>query len=94
MYALVHVLQRNYQTTLDAMNSLSNKLSSSGTVSVADLPRYFLDECRSAEKLIEAINAQAKAAASRRQFKARLRENRGAAYMQYADVSANKRLRP
>ncbi len=80
--------QQEYVDTLDIMNNLTPILTERGSADLADLPERFRESCQRPERLVGAINAEARVFLTRRQYRARLRESRGAAYNQYYDISA------
>ena len=80
--------QEKYGDTVDVMNHLSPVLLSGGGAGIGDLPEWFLKSCDRADKLIGAVNTETRSFLTRRQYRARLDENRLTAFRQYSDVSA------
>ncbi|MGE4483490.1 MAG: SpoIIE family protein phosphatase [Oscillospiraceae bacterium] len=76
-----------YEQTLDVMNNLTPIMLTSGRIEEADFPDFFAETCENLPKLTAAINEELTALMYRRQYKSRLRDNIGAAYNQYADIS-------
>lgn len=79
---------KEYTSTLDALNSLSEKMLSAGKVEASDLPAYFTEQCDDADELVSAVNVELKGLTYRRQYRARLMNNQKAAFGQYADMAA------
>ncbi len=79
--------QREYQTTRDALNSVTGKLSDSGEIALSDLPDYFADGCRRYPALVAAVNSEARSLRQRRQFSRRLVYMREAGLSQYGGLS-------
>ncbi len=79
--------QEEYVETLDIMNSLTPVLTKKGFVDVGDVPERFASRCARAQLLCGEITNEARSYLSRRAFRARLKESRGAAYGQYMDIS-------
>lgn len=79
--------QSGYADTLDIMNGAAKAMTARGRLEKGDLPSRFLEKCLSPEAFIAAVNGELRSMLFRRQFRARLGENRAAAYGQYADVS-------
>lgn len=79
--------QERYVDTVDVMNHLIPVLKSAGKAELTDLPDHFTRSCGRTEALLAAVNAESKAYLTRLQYRARLRENRGAAFEQYNDVA-------
>ena len=77
--------QERYVDTVDVMNHLTAVLKT-GDAKPEDLPERFLADCDRPERLLAAVNAEARTYLTRQQYRARLRENRGAAFEQYNDV--------
>lgn len=78
--------QEKYVDTVDVMNNLTAVLRS-GQAKLDDLPEHFVQACDRSERLLAAINAESRAYLTRAQYRARLKESRGAAFEQYNDVS-------
>lgn len=79
--------QEQYVDTVEVMNNLTSVLEKRGSVELSDLPRHFAENCQRTERLVAAINAEARTFLTRRQYRWRLRESRGAAFEQYNCVS-------
>ncbi len=79
--------QEKYVDTVDVMNGLTPILVSRGSVELSDLPEHFTESCDRVESLVSAINAEARTVMTRRQYRARLRESREAAFAQYDHIS-------
>lgn len=79
--------QKKYVDTVDVMNNLTPILEKRGSVEAGDLPEHFAHSCERTGMLISAVNAEARTFLTRRQYRWRLRENRGAAFEQYKCVS-------
>ena len=77
----------NYMDTLSVFNDVSEQIRVRGMLKKEDLPGHFLERCHKAEELVIAVNGELRGQIYRRQFAARLRENRFAAYGQYQDLS-------
>jgi stage II sporulation protein E len=81
--------QRNYLDTLSVMNDATRAMLARSRLERGDLPQRFLEKCQSPGAFIDAVNAELRSMLYRRQLRARLLENRSAAYGQYrclADV--------
>lgn len=78
---------RDYSGTLDALNGLTPIMLARHTVGETDFPVHFRERCRHLDLLVAAVNQELRAMLYRRQYRARLRESRGAACSQYADVA-------
>ena len=76
-----------YMDTLNVFNDVSTLLKSRGLLRQEDLPEYFRERCQKPEELVSAVNGEIRGQMYRRQFQARLSENRSAAYQQYLDVA-------
>lgn len=77
----------NYVDTLSAFNDTSEAIRSRGLLLGSDLPAHFLETCLQPEALVSAVNGELRGQMYRRQFNARICENRSAAYSQYFHVS-------
>ena len=80
--------QRDYFDTLNALNDGSAAMMKRGRLERGDLPEHFIEKCEHPEELISAINGELRGLMYRRSYRAKLRENRAAAYGQYAEMSA------
>lgn len=72
-----------YMDTLTILNDATSALTGRGRLLPGDLPERFRERCPSAESFMEAVNAELRAMTYRRRLRARLEENRTAAYGQY-----------
>ncbi|MBE6966882.1 MAG: hypothetical protein E7444_00375 [Ruminococcaceae bacterium] len=79
--------QSGYADTLDILNGITGVMLSRGRITRGDLPERFRDQCIAPEAFVTALNGELRAMMFRKQFRARLGENRAAAYGQYADMS-------
>lgn len=77
----------SYLDTLSVFNDVSTQIGSNGILRKEDLPQHFLERCLHTDTLICAVNGELRGQMYRRQFSARMRENRSAAYGQYMDLS-------
>ena len=78
---------RNYMDTLTVFNDVSTLIGSRGSLRKEDLPPHFLEQCMRPDELVSAVNAELRGQLYRRQYQARLTENRTAAYAQYLDMA-------
>ncbi len=79
---------RDYADTVDVLNNLTPRLTEAGSVAEGDFPQRFAQSCGHFRELVAAINAETRTYFCRRQYRARLREHRGAACDQYLDVAS------
>ena len=77
----------SYLDTLSVFNDVSSQIGSNGILRREDLPQHFLDRCLHVDSLVSAVNGELRGQMYRRQFSARMKENRAAAYAQYLDLS-------
>lgn len=77
----------DYQTTLNALNSISSEMLQKVKMSVDDLPDYFRSSCCDAYGFIDALNEELRGYAYRKQYKARLLNSQKAAFGQYEDIA-------
>ncbi len=82
-----HCWQYNYQSTADAMNNAAPKMLERGSAKIEDFPEYFINRCLTPEKYVEAVNGELRSLLYRRQFKARMSENRSAVKSQLWAIS-------
>lgn len=75
--------QRNYLDTLSVLNDATRAMLARSRLERGDLPQRFLEKCQSPGAFIDAVNAELRSMLYRRQLRARLLENRSAAYGQY-----------
>jgi len=80
--------ESGYAETFDVMNNVTPRLLRDGAVAPEDFPEPFAESCGKLPELVSVINAETRTYLTRRSFRARLTESRGAAYNQYADISA------
>ena len=77
----------DYIDTLSALNDASKAMQKRGTLQIGDIPQHFIEKCRTPEAFVTAVNAELRAAAYRRQYRAELAESRDTAWGQYADMA-------
>ena len=75
--------QINYLDTLNMLNDATSAMRKRGRMEPEDLPERFRAMCRSPESFTAAVNMELRALLYRRHLRARLEENRTAAYGQY-----------
>ena len=75
--------QREYMDTLNMLNDATAAVRTRGRMEPGDLPERFRENCPSADSFTSAVNMELRAMTYRQQLKARLEENRLAAYGQY-----------
>ena len=80
--------QKDYLETLNVMNDATKKMSERGRLEASDLAERFTDKCLSVKEFVAAVNVELRGITYRKQYKARLAENRAAAYGQYADMAS------
>ncbi|MBQ3276447.1 MAG: SpoIIE family protein phosphatase, partial [Oscillospiraceae bacterium] len=74
---------RDYVDTLSMLGDAARAMREKGRLETGDLPPRFREGCRNPEGFAAAVNMELRAMAYRRQLRARLEENRTAAYGQY-----------
>ncbi|MBE6969101.1 MAG: hypothetical protein E7442_03130 [Ruminococcaceae bacterium] len=74
---------RDYMDTLSLLNDATTALRRKGRLAKEDLSPRFTERCENEEAFLEAINGELRAMTYRRRFRARLEENRSAAYGQF-----------
>ena len=79
--------QSGYAETLDSLRGVEKRMAERGRLARGDLPPRFLERCIAPDAFLAALNGELRAMTFRRQFRARLGENRAAAYGQYADMA-------
>lgn len=79
---------REYETTRGALLEARESIRQRGSARPEDLPLWFRDACLNVRDLTDAVSREWKAAALRRQMRARLREDRDLLDRQYADFAA------
>lgn len=80
--------KREKEKTVSTLSSLSQKMLDTKNVEEDDFPKDFSENCINFSAFVTSINEEIRALAYRRQYKARLRENFGTIYGQYADMSS------
>ncbi len=75
------------ERTAKTLAPLLDGLGLRGTLRVSDLPADFRSQCVNAEAFTGAVNGELRGLAYRRQFRARLKESRAAAYGQFMDMA-------
>ena len=76
-----------YMETLDALNQATAAMTERGLLEAEDIPEHFRDKCRNLPAFVTAVNAELRASAGRKQFRARVEESRSAAWGQYEDFA-------
>ena len=76
-----------YMDTLSAFNDAAPCILRRGLLTKNDLPKHFVETCLKPDALVNAINGELRGQMYRRQFRAKLLENRCAAYEQYMDIA-------
>jgi len=75
--------QQNYMDMLNMLNDATEAMRKRGHMEIGDLPERFREQCKNALSFIASVNMELRALIYRRALKARLEENRTAAYGQY-----------
>ena len=78
---------KNYMETLDALNQATAAMTERGLLEAEDIPEWFRDKCTGLAAFVAAVNAELRASAGRRQFRAKMEESRSAAWSQYEDFA-------
>lgn len=73
--------------TVRGLGNLGETMSARGTIAVSDLPMAFRQKCVAPEAFVSAVNGELRGLMYRRQYNARLREGRCAAYGQFLDMA-------
>ena len=73
--------------TARALAPLLDALAGKGSVTPADLPASFRQQCAHVDGFAGAVNGELRGVRYRRQYRARLREGRAAAYGQFIDMA-------
>ena len=76
-----------YMDTLSAFNDATPCIRDRGLLMKSDLPGHFTERCLNPDALVNAVNGELRGQMYRRQFRARIAENRSAAYSQYLDIA-------
>ncbi|MBQ2896018.1 MAG: SpoIIE family protein phosphatase [Oscillospiraceae bacterium] len=74
---------RDYMDTLSVLNDATEALRRRGRLLMDDLPPRFTERCDNADEFMDAVNAELRSMTFRRRLRARLEENRTAAYGQF-----------
>ena len=77
----------NYMDTLAALSDAAKAMREHGSLAEEDLPERFRESCLHLPAFVSAVNGELRAAAHRRQLRARLAENESVAWDQYAYIS-------
>ena len=77
----------NYMDTLSVFNDTAEVIRSRGQLLASDVAAHFTEQCLHIEALVGAVNGELRGQMYRRRFLDRIRENRSAAFSQYADLS-------
>lgn len=77
----------NYMDTVNVFNDVTPAIRQRGSLLKSDMPKHFAQKCSYVDELVSAINGELRGQMYRKQFSARLAENRSAAYGQYFDLS-------
>ena len=80
--------QREYTTTFNALNDALPAMADRGKGVPDDFPRHFTSRCLHFPQFLAAANEELTAVLCRRQYRARLYENRAAVCQQYGELSA------
>ena len=73
--------------TVKLLGPLLDEMNRKGRLAPGDLPAAFREQCRQVEAFTGAVNGELRGLAYRRQYRARLKEGRAAAYGQYMDMA-------
>ena len=73
--------------TVSGLGNLGESMACRGTISLNDLPMAFRQKCVAPEAFVSAVNGELRGLMYRRQYNARLREGRAAAYGQFMDMA-------
>ncbi|NCE65947.1 stage II sporulation protein E [Pseudoflavonifractor sp. 524-17] len=79
--------QRDYVSTYNALNDALPAMLERGKGEGCDFPSHFSNRCQKFPQFLAAANEELSALFYRRQFKSRLRENRGEVCRQYAGLA-------
>lgn len=77
----------DYNSTFNALNDATPAMVERGRAEKGDFPRHFADRCIHFSDFVGAVNEELTALFYRRQYNARIRENRAAVCRQYAQLS-------
>lgn len=78
---------KEYVSTFNAMNDITEALQAHGRVVVNDFPAYFTGRCLHFNTFLTSVNREMTALLYRRQYNNRIRESRAAVARQYAQLS-------
>lgn len=78
---------KGYMETLDALNQATAAMTERGLLEAEDIPEWFREKCKGLAAFVTAVNAELRASAGRKQFRARMEESRSAAWGQYEDFA-------
>lgn len=76
-----------YMETLDALGSATGAMGEHGRLEAGDIPEWFREKCVNLNAFVAAVNGELRAQMYRRQYMARLRVGRAAAWDQYEDFA-------
>ncbi len=79
--------KKDYAQTVQGFANLEGVVARKGSVSAADLPEHFRENCLDPVGFAAAINGEMRGLMYRRQYRARLKEGRAAAYGQFMDMA-------
>ncbi|MCI8423751.1 MAG: SpoIIE family protein phosphatase [Lawsonibacter sp.] len=79
--------KQDYNATFNALNDATPAMVERGRAQAKDFPRYFADRCLHFSAFLAAVNEELTALFYRRQYNARIRENRAAVCRQYTQLS-------
>ena len=79
--------KQDYNTTFTALNDATSAIVDRGRAEAGDFPKYFADRCIHFPLFLRTVNEELTALFYRRQYAARVRENRAAVCRQYAQLS-------
>ena len=79
--------QRDYVSTLSALNDVSTPMLKRGRAEAADFPRHFSDRCIHFPELLRTINEALFTLRERQQYRKRCEENRSLIAQQYAGLT-------
>ncbi len=73
--------------TVKLLSPLLDLMARKGTIAAADMPEEFRRQCVRLEAFVGTVNGELRGLAYRRQYRARLKEGRAAAYGQFVDMA-------
>lgn len=79
--------QRDYVSTLSALNDVSGPMLKRGRAEASDFPRHFSDRCIHFPELLRVVNEALFALRERQQYRKRCEENRSLIAQQYAGLT-------